>query len=479
VECKRHEYRSIRAAELLISKKRASGSKGLEASHRVPLGASLLAVALSVVILPDVHAAEFDVSIEQITFGKHHHFFGYIGQCRTIPWNASGRYIVALRTDFHDRMPEPGEAADVVLIDTTQKNRVLPVEKCRAWNFQQGTMFYWNPQKPETQFFFNDRDAETGRVFTVLYDVERRRRVREYRYQDASFGNGGVAQGGGAFLGLNYGRLARLRPVTGYPGALDWTQGVNVPTDDGVFKVDVETGEKRVLVSFRQLADLLQSRYPNIDGVPLFINHTLWNRDDSRIYFYVRGNWNRSGPRINVPCTVHADGTGLTMHETFIGGHPEWGEGNQIIGSRDGRQVIYDVERKKIVGQIGTKEILPEPGGDISLSPDGKWFVNGFKKGSKNYYVIIRMSDGAHVRTPGINKGSYKDELRVDPAPRWNRSSDAILAPGVVKGGMRQLFLIRIRIVDHRTPLHPPPEAAGKPASDTTRDQSFEGDGMN
>ena len=383
--------------------------------------------------------------IEQITFGPQHHLFGYIGQCMTIPWSADGRYILSLEVGFHDRMPEPADAARVVLVDTENENQLVPVDQTRAWNFQQGTMFYWNPKRAETQFFFNDRDPQTGRVFTVLYDVKRRERVREFRYEDASFGNGGVAQGGGAFLGLNYGRMARLRPVTGYPGALDWTQGVNAPTDDGVFKVDTETGEKRVLVSFRQLADLLRSRHSNIDDIPLFINHTLWNRDDSRIYFYARGNWGRPGPSINVPCTVNSDGTGLTMHKTFIGGHPEWGDGNQIIGSRDDRQVVYDVDRKRIVGQIGTPKILPKPGGDVSYSPDGKWFVNGYKDGSKNRFVIIRLSDGAHVRTPGIDKGSYSDDLRIDPSPRWNRSSDAILVPGVVKGGMRQLFLLRIR----------------------------------
>jgi len=200
-------------------------------------------------------------------------------------------------------------------------------------------------------------------------------------------------------------------------------------------------------VSFKQLADLLRPRYPDIDDIPLFINHTLWNRDDSRIYFYVRGNWNKSGKKgkkVDVPCTVHADGTGLTTHETFIGGHPEWGNGNQVIGSRNGRQVIYDVDKKKIVGYIGTKENLPKTGGDISFSPDGKWFVNGDKDGNKNYYVIIRMSDGAYVRTPGIDKGPYSGDLRVDPAPRWNRTSDAILVPGVVENDVRQLFLIKI-----------------------------------
>src|SRR5210317_758039 len=141
-------------------------------------------------------AAGPTLTVTQLTHGPHHHLFGYIGQSLTTPWNASGRYILALRTTFHDRMPKPDEAAEVVLVDTRQDYRGIPIETCRAWNFQQGTMFYWNPKQPESQFFFNDRDPTTNRIFTVLYDVEKRERVREYRYEDASFGNGGVAQGG-------------------------------------------------------------------------------------------------------------------------------------------------------------------------------------------------------------------------------------------------------------------------------------------
>ena len=53
----------------------------------------------------------FDLKIEQLTSGSKHHFFGYIGQCRTIPWNASGRYILGLEIERIDRMPEPEEAA--------------------------------------------------------------------------------------------------------------------------------------------------------------------------------------------------------------------------------------------------------------------------------------------------------------------------------------------------------------------------------
>ena len=398
--------------------------------------------------------ATFELKIEQLTSGTKHHFFGYIGQCQTIPWNASGRYILGMEIDRIDRLPRPEEAATVILIDTQNKNKILRIEKTHAWNPQQGTMFYWNPLAPETQFFFNDRDVKTGEVFTILYDIKEKKRVREYRYKKTHIGNGGVAADGSAFLALNYGRLARLRLVTGYPEALDWSKNDKAPANDGLFIVDIKTGKNRLLVSYRQLEEKLKQRKPDLVHSGLFINHTLWNRDANRIYFFVRAGWNgRDGNKINRPCSIHADGTGLTLHDKHIGGHPEWAEGSILIGSdkskdrKERRQILYNVDTQKKVGRLGDSKMFPNPEGDIALSPDGKWFVNGYKRAktsTKNYYAVYRRSDGAFARSAAVDKGTYGGDIRIDPAPRWNRTNDAILIPGIAKNKTRQMFVIRI-----------------------------------
>jgi hypothetical protein len=393
-----------------------------------------------------------DLKIEQVTFGTKHHFFGYIGQCQTIPWNGGNRYIVGLEIENIDRMPEPQDAAVVILVDTERNNEIIRVDKTFAWNPQQGTMFYWNPRALGAQFYFNDRDVETGKVFAVLFDVEKNKRVREFRYDDTPIGNSGAAPNGEAFLGLNYGRLARLRLVTGYPGSLDWSKADHAPANDGIFSVDPNNGTKRLLVSYRQLAKRLEDHHAEFANADLFINHTLWNRRCDRIYFFVRAGWSGTGAtRIDMPCSMHADGTDLILHDTHIGGHPEWAEGSLLIGRKGKNQVLYDVDKRQITGKFGTPEVFPDPEGDISLSPDGKLFVNGYTKAGKNYYVVYRRSDGAFARSRGMDKGSYGGDIRIDPAPCWNRTGDAFLVPGIAANNTRQMFVIRV-IAAPKTP---------------------------
>lgn len=419
--------------------------------HRIT-GCCILLFSISICSADQPQSGELQVKPKQVTFGPENYFFGYIGHCRTTAWSGDGRYILMLRTDLLDRMPGPDDAAEVVLLDAHQNFQAFAIDQTRAWNPQQGTMFYWNPQAPSTQFFFNDRDPETGKVFCVLFDIREGlpgRRLREYRFEETPVGNSGASQNGGSFLAINYARMARLRPVTGYKGAWDWTESQKHPADDGIFKVDVESGESQLLVSFAQLRDELLDSHPDVLEKELFINHTLWSRDDQYIYFYVRGDFD-TDRRLNVPFTMKSDGSQLTPLAVFIGGHPEWMDGTRLIGSADDKQVVYDVNTRKLVQTIGDAEIFPNPGGDIALSPDGQWLANGYRSKEGNRYVFYRMKDGLTLQAGPFDQMQYaRGDLRVDPSPVWNRDSTSILIPSIVTDSSRlsrQNFLLELPI---------------------------------
>jgi hypothetical protein len=185
-----------------------------------------------------------------------------------------------------------------------------------------------------------------------------------------------------------------------------------------------------------------------IDERHQFINHTLHNRNNDLIYFYCRADFGtqpQGVKRVDSPFTVRPDGSGLTRHETFIGGHPEWEWGPRIIGSNNGKQVLYDTAQKKIVESLGGKELFPNPEGDVSLSPDGSWFVNGHREGEYHHYTFLNMKTRRTVKSPPVFLSTWRGgPLRLDPAPAWNRTSDAIVVPGIAPDGTRQMFLLKL-----------------------------------
>ncbi len=57
--------------------------------------ATVLALGCTRAVRP-LAAADSPVTVTQITHGPSHHYFGHIGQSRTVPWSADGRYIPRL-----------------------------------------------------------------------------------------------------------------------------------------------------------------------------------------------------------------------------------------------------------------------------------------------------------------------------------------------------------------------------------------------
>jgi hypothetical protein len=411
---------------------------------KTKIAVSAAAIVWTVSVAGGASQAQLSYEVRQLTSGPANHFYGYIGHVGNSPYSADGRYLIALRTTFQDRMPGPQDAAEIVLLDAQKNYAETKLDETRGWNPQQGAMMYWNPEQPSRQFYFNDRDPKSGKVFTALYDIVDRKRVREYRFDTRPVANGGIKQGGGMFAAINYARMARLRPVTGYPGTWDWTGDVLHPQDDGLFVVNAKTGERKLIVTFKQMRDTLAARHPQIDQKPLFLNHTLWNREGDRIFFFVRGDFGAKD-RINVPMTVRPDGSELVEQRIFIGGHPEWDFKSRMLGRVQDKLIVYDTLKQEIVDTIGGPEMFRDPEGDTALSRDARLLVNGATTGATMHYTIVRRADKAFIKTEDFNRKGYEGgDLRIDPAPCWNRAGDRFAVPALANDGTRQMFEVRV-----------------------------------
>ena len=203
-----------------------------------------------------------------------------------------------------------------------------------------------------------------------------------------------------------------------------------------------------LLVSYRRIADQLRESHPAIDDQALFLNHTLWNRDDDRIFFYARADFEaEKSKRLDALFVVNPDGSGLRQLPLHLGGHLEWESGHRLIGLRGDRIAVYDTDRLEFVADLGTPALLGDANGDKALAPGGDWLVNGFRVGRLNTYALLRRSDGTCLRSRGFDQhGWLGGPLRVDPAPCWNRDGTQILFSSIAEdaAGTRQLFTITL-----------------------------------
>ena len=183
----------------------------------------------------------------------------------------------------------------------------------------------------------------------------------------------------------------------------------------------------------------------------MFINHTLWDREDDRILFFTRAGamWGSGkGPDVNASFTMPPDGSHLCFHP-HLGGHPEWVPERRIMAVREKQVVLYDTDTKQYGDIIGDPAVFHDPGGDKALSPDGEWLVHGNRVAEKrrqHEYIFYRMADGFHAVSGRFDRGEYLEgPFRLDAAPAWDRTGTQVVVPALDSEGTRQMFLLTRR----------------------------------
>ncbi|MGH9833267.1 MAG: hypothetical protein ACREBD_14100 [Blastocatellia bacterium] len=367
--------------------------------------------------------------VRTLTSGPKHHFFGYYG---IPPWNKSQKYLVCLESDFQDHLPSADEPAAVGLVDA-QTGEFRKVGETRAWNLQQGAMLYWNPLDPENEIIFNDRKAsQPGKIISVALNVKTGKR------RDLPLAIAGVSHNGRYALSLDYGRLHRLRPVVGYVGAVDPNPNSPRPANDGVFLMDLKTGESKLVVSYETIFQRLVKDHPEMAAMlkerHLFFNHTVFNKDDTRFFFLARIFTPAPNSRLeSAMFTCNLDGSDLREVVPFGKGvsHFEWRNAKEILATfrfeGDEMKHVLFTDGGQNYQAIG--EGFLKGDGHCSFAPGQQWIVTDRNLTATREKMLMIFHVGLKQ---GLLLGTFpmkeyiSGDLRCDLHPRWNRTGDAI-----------------------------------------------------
>jgi hypothetical protein len=362
--------------------------------------------------------------IRRLTAPPNHHFFGYYGMC---PWNASGSQMVGLETTFHHRLPNEDEPATVGVIDP-ESGRFTPIAQTLAWNLQQGALLHWNPLQQETEVVFNDRDGREMKA--AIVDV----RTGRKRFLPRQISGIGVS--GRYALSLSYGRVGRLRKVVGYAGAEDPNPDAPHPDNDGIFLMDLATGEAKLIVSIGEVFRRSVAAYPVLAQRHLWLDHTVFNDSVTRFLFLAR-SWDDRQRLDSAMFTANLDGSELRQVTPWGSGvsHFDWRTDRQIAATytlpdKPGmmRHVLF-TDGEQDHRALGSG--LLDFDGHCTFTRDGRWMATDRKDIPELLQTLwlYEVDSGELVAVTGRpmkEKIFISGDTRCDFHPRWNRTSDRI-----------------------------------------------------
>ena len=400
----------------------------------------LTAVALLALLVACGHAAAFEVydtvhealsapedvllDCRRLTEGPTHHWFGYYDVNQFGPEQEK---VLAMAVDFEGRSPRPDDAVEVGIVDLSQGKKWQALGTSRAWCWQQGCRLQWRPGHPH-QVMWNDR--RDGKLICRIMDVRdgETRIIPHPIYHVTPDGTWG--------LGLNFARLQDMRPGYGYVGVEDEYADVNAPEESGVYRVNLDTGEKKLILPTSTIARIRLEEWPARHK--LYFNHIMWNTDGSRFMVFSRGEG--VGTKVY---TADPEGKDVRLLSAQGASHYDWRDPRQaLIWGRGAHRLYVDD------GTANNRVLWKSPNGHCQYLPGDEWILTDtYPRGSERMQHIYLY----HVPTEKyIPLGrfhlpkSYSGEWRCDLHPRLSPDGTKVVFDSPHGGDGRQLWMIDI-----------------------------------
>jgi len=249
--------------------------------------------------------------VRAITRGPKFHWFGYYDKFQFDP---TDRYALGMEVDFEHRSPRPDDVIKIGMVDLKDGDRWIELGESRAWCWQQGCMLQWRSGS-DNEVLWNDREG--GRFVCRVLDVQ----TRKLRTLPMPIHH--ISPDGKSALVTDVGRVGEMRPGYGYVGIPDPNRDVMAPEDSGLWLMDLDTGETRLLISIAQVAKI-PYRGQSPDDKHYF-NHIQWSPDGKRFLFLNRGR----GVSTRM-FTAAADGSDLRL-VNLNSSHYTWRDSSTIL----------------------------------------------------------------------------------------------------------------------------------------------------
>jgi hypothetical protein len=383
------------------------------------------------------HVFKSQFSVRPVIEGGHgESFFGYYDKS---PATKSGLVIAHIVENLTTKnIPHP----DVrVTVSVTKKGACEPLFQTftKVYNWQQGSRAHW---LNDDLFIINDVDTVREMYVSKVFSVSQKTQLKEFDHpvQDS--------YGTKFFLSINYRRLMAMRPDYGYrnlPPLSEADIKKNI-ANDGVFKVDFETGTTCLLVSIERV--LKVNPCDDFNGALHKINHVMISPNGEQFIFIHR--YLIKGRRFDRLMIASADGMEIKLlASNGMVSHSCWVNNNTVLSylrGDDGKDAYWLIDLDSGRFKRFSNKVLDELG-DGHPHVCGEWFVTDtYPDKSRMQKLILCNWRTNEVVEAGefFHDFEYSGETRCDLHPRLSPDGTQVYFDSVFSG-KRQLYCLELK----------------------------------
>jgi len=249
----------------------------------------------------------------------HHYFFGYYDKSQM---NRFSTKMLAMRVDFIDHMPDKNDRAVIGYFDMEKEEcPFVKVTDSRTFNWQQGCMLQWLGPDHNSRIIYND--IKEGVFISVILDLESGgRKVLPMPIYSVSH-DGQIA------MCIDHERHHFCRRSYSYDGVVNIEKDKKIVPGDGIWRMDLETGERKQIVTLENL--IAHKPLSNMKGAIHYVEHLMLSPSGNRLCFLHRWQMEEGGIFDRL-YTVDSDGENLyLLSDSGRVGHFCWRNENEIL----------------------------------------------------------------------------------------------------------------------------------------------------
>jgi hypothetical protein len=317
------------------------------------------------------------------TRGPGFHFFGYYDKS---PFDRAGRRLLSHHGRFDSRrMPTATDTVELGYWDL-EAGSYQPVASTRAFNWQQGAQLAWLPPDYESRILYNDREGKSfvSRILDLGTGATRTLPLPMYA----------IHPGGGSAVCANYERLYHTHPGYAYEGIVNLRWDGPLPLGDGLWRLDLETGEHRLVVSTEALVG--HRPVSSMHDAVHYLEHAMFNPDGSRFHFLHRWRLPDGGIYTRLFSADEWGGDLRCAMDTGGVSHCCWRGRDRIVAWARPAGKITGLRRARWASRYVLRPLLP------------LWRVVARAEGvrravvGETYYVVDERNGGITPLAPGL-----------------------------------------------------------------------------